>query len=615
MRRDGGGRARRSRIIVAAGAVAIAAVTGPVMETRPAAAASPAVLLVGDSVMAVFKETYGKPGLGLIQAAYDVTLNTGSCRRLTTPGCQAGNGFISALEVLQALRGQLPPTVVMTVGHNEKDNFDAKIDTVMQEATANGASTVLWLTYQNVIRPTAYPGNNASVHAAAARWPQMRIADWDTYSEGKFSWFSSSDGLHLTATGATEYGRFIRASLDALALPPPANPRCGPPGVGTPTPPATALPPGAPSAGARLMTVPPARLADTRTGVGGTQGRVAAGHTLDVDVAGSGGVPGSATGAVLNVTIVDPCAAGFVTVHPAGAGPPVASTANFAPGEVVAALVTVPLGAGGAVAVSTSAQADVLVDVVGYLHPTNGRRYQAISPVRIADTRPAAVGAGQELAIQVRGAGGGVVPAVAKAAALNLTVTQPASAGFLTLYPGPCNPAQRPATSSLNYAAGQTVANLAVSALGADGSVCVYSSAEAKVVVDAGGWFGDTGDSLFAVTPQRLTDTRASSPSKLGPLGGRLAAGVPRAVTVGAGGVPPTATAVLVGLTAVQPGAAGFLTAYPCGQAPPGTSNLNVAAGAVRANLAAVAVGSGGQVCIVASQPTDVIVDLTGWFD
>ena len=62
----------------------------------------------------------------------------------------------------------------MTVGHNEKDNFDAKIDAVMQEATTHGVATVLWLTYQNVIRPQAYPGNNAAVRAAAARWPQLR---------------------------------------------------------------------------------------------------------------------------------------------------------------------------------------------------------------------------------------------------------------------------------------------------------------------------------------------------------------------------------------------------------------------------------------------------------
>ena len=349
--------------------------------------------------------------------------------------------------------------------------------------------------------------------------------------------------------------------------------------------------------------------------MGGTQGRVGADRSLDVVVAGRAGVPGGATGAVLNVTVVDPCTAGFVTVHPAGAGPPTASTANFAAREVAATLAVVPLGAGGAVTLSTSAQTDLLVDVVGYLHPSNGVRYHPIVPARIADTRPGSISAGGELTIPVRGAGAGLIPAAAKAAALNLTVTEPAAAGFLTLYPGPCNPARRPSTSSLNFAPGQTVANFAVTALGGDGSVCVASSAPAKVVVDVGGWFADTGDAVFAVTPQRLVDTRAGAPSILGGAGGRLAAGVPLAVpTGGAAGVPATATAVLVGVTVVRPSHGGFLTVYPCGEPPPNTSSLNFAAGENRANAAAAAIGAGRQVCVVATQPTDVIVDLTGWF-
>ena len=133
------------------------------MRAAPAGASGPPVLLVGDSVMAAFTFGYGAAGLGLITSGYSVTLDAAMCRRLTTPGCKPGPGQVSALDVLQANRGRLPPTVVMTVGHNEKDNFDAKIDAVMQEATTHGVATVLWLTYQNVIRPQAYPGNNAAV--------------------------------------------------------------------------------------------------------------------------------------------------------------------------------------------------------------------------------------------------------------------------------------------------------------------------------------------------------------------------------------------------------------------------------------------------------------------
>jgi hypothetical protein len=61
----------------------------------------------------------------------------------------------------------------------------------------------------------------------------------------------------------------------------------------------------------------------------------------------------------------------------------------------------------------------------------------------------------------------------------NLTVTKAVSAGYLTLWPsGP-----RPGTSSLNYSAGQIVANFCVSGLGLD-RVRLYASSTTHVVLD-----------------------------------------------------------------------------------------------------------------------------------
>ena len=230
---------------------------------------------------------------------------------------------------------------------------------------------------------------------------------------------------------------------------------------------------------------------------------------LDVVVAGRGGVPPDATGAVLNVTIVEPCAAGFATVYPAGApNPPLASSSNYRAFENVAAMATTKLGAGGAVSIFTSAQADVVVDVVGYVHPTQGSLFNAVTPSRVHDVRPARLVAGQEVTIPVRGVGTVPGSAGVTGAVLNLTVNAPSGAGFLTLYPGPCSPGARPLASNLNYAAGQTVANAVVTALGANGSVCVFSLVGAEVIVDATGWLGGSGSGFFGVAPQRLVDTR-----------------------------------------------------------------------------------------------------------
>jgi hypothetical protein len=591
--------------------------------TSPAVAAGPPVLLMGDSVMAAFTFSYGQPGLAAVSAGYTTTLNTGICRRLVTPPCSSKPGT-SALGALQAY-GQLPATIVMTVGHNEKDDLATKIDTIMRHVTTHGTTRVLWLTYQNVLRPDTYAANNTAVLAARSRWPQLRVADWKAYSLGKTAWFSSSDGLHLSTSGALAYGQYIRAQLDALGTPapppppPPPDPRCAAStAIGTVAPPPAALPPDPPAAGAKVAAVTPRRLLDTRAGgVGGARTRLGAGRVINVTVGGANNVPTDAVGAVVNLTIVDPCTGGFALVYPSGTpNRPMASSANFRAGQVVAGLAVTRLGSNGALSVYSSAQTDVIVDLVGYLHATAGERYHAIDPARILDTRPAFVGAGQERAVPIRGAAGGAIPADpgVLGAVLNVTVTEPASGGFVTLYPGPCNPANRPTASTINFARGATIANLVVAALGSDGSVCVHTSAPAKVILDAAGWMGAGGQRMFGITPQRLVDTRGGTGANPA-LTTELSPFVPLAVTVGpAAGVPAEARAVVAEVTAVGAAAGGFLTVYPCGSARPTTSNVNYAAGEARPNLVAVKVGSADQVCIVSSRTTDVLVDLAGWF-
>jgi hypothetical protein len=76
--------------------------------------------------------------------------------------------------------------------------------------------------------------------------------------------------------------------------------------------------------------------------------------------------------------------------------------------------------------------------------------------------------------------------------------------------------------------------------------------------------------------------------------------------------VPPgsNATAVQLNVTAVDPAADGFVTAWPCGGPRPIVSNLNPAAGVTRPNLVNVRVGTQGEVCIYTKQTTDLLVDV-----
>ena len=70
-------------------------------------------------------------------------------------------------------------------------------------------------------------------------------------------------------------------------------------------------------------------------------------------------------------------------------------------------------------------------------------------------------------------------------------------------------PAQaRPTASNLNFVAGQTVPNMVIVPVGANGQISLYNNTgTVDVIVDVLGWF-PTGDSYTGLTPARLMDTR-----------------------------------------------------------------------------------------------------------
>ena len=67
----------------------------------------------------------------------------------------------------------------------------------------------------------------------------------------------------------------------------------------------------------------------------------------------------------MNVTVVDPVGAGFVTVFPCGALP-LASSVNFVAGATVENAVIAPLSTAGEVCLFASVDTYVLADVTGW---------------------------------------------------------------------------------------------------------------------------------------------------------------------------------------------------------------------------------------------------------
>ncbi len=248
--------------------------------------------------------------------------------------------------------------------------------------------------------------------------------------------------------------------------------------------------------------------------------------------------------------------------------------------------------------------------------PWSGSAFHPVTPFRALDSRTATGGWSGPLVngtprdLQVIGGG---VPATATAVVANVTVTQGTAPSYLTL--GPAGVAL-PTASTLNFAPGQTIPNLAAVKVGADGKVRFANAAGAvHVVVDITGYFDDgngTGDLFNPTAPARVLDSRTA----LGSWGGPLVAGVPRVLPVrGVGSVPPTASAVVANVTVTNPTAGSFVRVTPTGSPPGVTSNLNVAAGQTTANLVVSEVGADGSLTFVnAVGATDVVVDVVGYF-
>jgi hypothetical protein len=117
--------------------------------------------------------------------------------------------------------------------------------------------------------------------------------------------------------------------------------------------------------------------------------------------------------------------------------------------------------------------------------------FYTVAPCRAYDSRSPAwaspLRAGTYTQLALGGRCG--IPATAKAVSLNVTVVSPSAGGHLRLYP---SGTPRPATSSLNFASGQTRANNAVVSLGVDGAMVVYvgqPSGTVHVVLDVNGYF------------------------------------------------------------------------------------------------------------------------------
>ena len=237
-------------------------------------------------------------------------------------------------------------------------------------------------------------------------------------------------------------------------------------------------------AGAALVPVAPARLLDTRTGVGGALGPGGRGRRRRRSrCSGRGGIPGDAVAVALTVTATEPRPRGYVTVWPAGHGAPGGLQPQRRAGRA-----DDRRRRGGAARArvarsrcSRSPSTHLVVDVTAYWRAaatTDGGRFTPVTPAprarhphrgRRARWGRWATTARSSCALAGRGGlparpGSGPV-------ALTLTATGTTGAGFATAWPG----GPRPRVSALNVdPAGEDVAATVIVPVSATGSVSLY---------------------------------------------------------------------------------------------------------------------------------------------
>jgi hypothetical protein len=383
-----------------------------------------------------------------------------------------------------------------------------------------------------------------------------------------------------------------------------------------------------PPAPSQWVPVTPCRVADTR----GTEGpfggpSVAGGSTRNFAIPQSAcGIPATATAYSLNVTVVPPGPLAFLTLWPAGEAEPFVSTLNSFSGSVVANAAIVPAGAGGAVSVYVTHSTDVILDIDGYFVPAgtaSALAFYPATPCRAADTRAAvgtfggpSMGSGQtrDFPIPLSSC---AIPSTAGAYSMNVTVVPDPVVqylGYLSTWPAG---QPRPQVSTLNSWTGRVVANAALVPAGDNGSVSVYVTNPTNVILDVNGYFaapgGTGGLSFYPVTPCRVADTRSAA----GPFGGpAMQARETRPFAIPASGcsIPATAAAYSLNVTVVPDGLLQFLTAWPAGSGRPLVSTLNSFDGSVVANAAIVPAGPDGAINIFVTDPTNLIVDINGYF-
>lgn len=365
---------------------------------------------------------------------------------------------------------------------------------------------------------------------------------------------------------------------------------------------------------------------------------------------------------VVYFTVVHPSAAGYITTYPGDALRPLASTVNFAAGEVKGNNATLKLnqtGTGSHFKVFTSSAAHLVADVVGYYAKpvaldllSSNLVYTPVTPCRILDTRNVGpntgaliggslprsfIGWNDSYTVQGGDNSSCGLPYSTNNAAIvvNFAVVGPSTDGYITAYPA--DKAQ-PFAATVNFVAGDVKGNNTILKLNqTTGEVDfkVYSSSTTHLVADVVGYYAKpvavpmvslNSDLVYTpITPCRIVDTRevpsgafvARSTRGFIGWGGSFAA---QGGASNSCGLPLNTdnAAIAVNLAIVGPATDGYITAFPANAATmPLAATLNFYTGDVKANNTVLKLSQDGTAThfnIYSTSASHFIADVVGYY-
>ncbi|MEJ2855724.1 MULTISPECIES: RHS repeat domain-containing protein [unclassified Saccharothrix] len=337
--------------------------------------------------------------------------------------------------------------------------------------------------------------------------------------------------------------------------------------------------------------------------------RIEAGAETTVRIAGVGGLP-AANLASVAVNVAAKGAwfnTGSLAVRASDAPEPTTTALDYNPNTNQANLVTAAVGADGAIKVRNRGNqaANATLDVLGYTLTTPdaqlglGGSFVPLTPAKLLDNQVVAAAGNVELT--PLGAAGIPTEGVT-AVALDVVASSPRDGGTVRVYPAG---EAWPVDATLEYTAGRTARNLAITTPGEDGKINAHNLGfgAATLTVTAVGYFTDTpvspGKGVLRTAAQARVATDVTVPA-----GGEVTLD-PR----GQGKVPAGADAVGLNVTAKSSGT-GAVAVRPAGTADTGGQTAAYAPGTPSSGFALTGLGADGRVTVRNSGSAPAVVSL-----